>query len=179
MPMNCARPRHCWLGGNPYRSQQPLLRPDVVRVSEESVFPASRAELWRVLESNLDDSVVGKIHPFVISSRQSADDENGRVHERVWRKYGRAFSVTTRYDLVPMERFRWEVTASTGGLAPGSYIENRYSDAGKDKTKITTRGELTLVGVSGFLQGWIVRRSLNQSDNEDLRYLLRTRKEGP
>ncbi len=144
----------------------------MVRVSAEGVFPANRARLWRVLELHLDDSAIGKIHPFIISSRRVSKEQGGWVFERVWRRFGRTFVVTTRYDATPMERFRWEVTASTGGLVPGSYIENRYSEAGEGKTKIVTTGELKLRGVPGFLQGWIVGRALDQSDDEDLRYLL-------
>jgi len=147
----------------------------MVRISEESVFPADRGKLWKVLESHFDDSVILKIHPFMISSKRiNKEEKNALIFERVVRNFGRTFSVTTKYDVTPMETFRWEITASTGGVAPGSYMENTYSDAGSGKTKLVTKGELTLRGVPGFLQGWIVRRTLNQWDNQDLGYLRRT-----
>ncbi len=148
----------------------------MVNVSQESIFPADRTKLWKVLESHFNDNVIGKIHPFIISSKRinKEEDLNALVFERTIRNFGRTFGATTKYQIAPMEMFRWEVTASTGGVAPGGWIENKYSDAGEGKTKVVTNGKLDLRGVPGFLQGWLVRRTLGQWDDQDLRYLSMT-----
>ena len=146
----------------------------MVIINEESVFPAAREKLWRVLELHTDNEVIRRIHPTVLSQKQLSKEGNRWVLERVMHTYGRTFNLTTRYEMAPMDLFRWEIIASTGPVTPGSYIENRFSDAG-DATKLITRGEMTLKGVPGFMQRWLVGRTLGQADKEDLRYLVKSK----
>jgi hypothetical protein len=146
----------------------------MVIISEESVFPAAREKLWGVLELHTDNEVIGRIHPTVLSQKQVSKEGNRWVLERVMHTYGRTFNLTMRYEMAPMDFFRWEIIASTGPVTPGSYIESRFSDAG-DATKLITRGEMTLKGLPGFMQRWFVGRTLGQADKEDLRYLVKSK----
>jgi hypothetical protein len=146
----------------------------MVIISEESVFPAAREKLWRVLELHTDNEVIGRIHPTVLSQKQVSKEGNRWVLERAMHTYGRTFNLTMRYEMAPMDFFRWEIIASTGPVTPGSYIENRFSHAG-DATKLITRGEMTLKGLPGFMQRWFVGRTLGQADKEDLRYLVKSK----
>jgi len=146
----------------------------VVTVSEHSVFPAPREDLWKVLRLHLDDEVITRIHPNIQSQKRVGAEGDRSVMERTVRYYGRTFGLTVRYDMVPPERFRWEIIGSTAGVTPGSYVENRYEDAGS-ATNVNTRGEMTLRGVPKLLEGLFVSRLLGQADTEDLRYLRKLR----
>ncbi len=76
--------------------------------------------------------------------------------------------------MAPPEMYRWEIVESDGGVTPGSYVENKYGEAG-DGTTVSTTGEMTLQSVPGFLQRWIVDRRLDGADKEDLLYLTKMR----
>jgi hypothetical protein len=86
------------------------------------------------------------------------------------RSYGRIFNLKWRFELIPVDCFRAEVISSTGGVAAGSSVENRFTDAG-DFTKVSTKAEMALIGIPSFLQSWFLSRVFRQADKEDLRYV--------
>jgi hypothetical protein len=141
----------------------------------EGVFPASREQLWRVLKLHTEDEQIGRIHPNLLSQRQVSREGNRWVLERKMRLLGRIYTFTMVVDMTPPDLYSWEIVASDGLLSPGSYVENRYSDAG-GATKVSTTVDMTLKGVPGFLQSWMIERNLSKTDDEDLKYL---RKMGP
>lgn len=120
----------------------------------------------------MDDEAVRIMHPSILASKLLSKEGNRWVFERSMHSFGRTFNLTWRFELRPMESFREDVIASTGGLAPGSFIENIYSDE-DNSTKVSTKGEMAVLGVPSFMQLRILGRVFGQSDKEDLRYLTR------
>ena len=90
--------------------------------------------------------------------------------ERKIRLLGKNYAVTMAVEMAPPEMYRWEIVASDGLLDPGSYIENRYAEAGEG-TKVATTVQMTLKGVPRFLHSWLIKKNLSQADDEDLEYL--------
>lgn len=146
----------------------------MVRLRMDSVFPASRDELWRVLKMHVEDDVIGRIHPRILSQQRLSMDGNRWVLQRRVRSFGKTFGLKMRVEMAPPEMYRWEIIESDGGVAPGSYVENRYGEA-DGGTTVSTTGEMTLQGVPGFLQTWIVGGRLDRADKEDLSYLTKIR----
>lgn len=144
----------------------------MVRLHMESAFPASRERLWRVLKLHVEDDVIGRIHPRILSQRRISKDGDRWLFERKVRSFGRTFGLKMRVEMTPPEMYRWEIVESDGGVIPGSFVENRYGEAG-ERTTVSTTGEMTLKGVPGFLQKWIVDRGLDGADREDLLYLTK------
>jgi hypothetical protein len=136
----------------------------------EGVFPAPREELWRVLQLHVEDDQIGRIHSSILSQRQVRREENRWVLERKIRLLGKNYAVTMAVEMAPPEMYRWEIVASDGLLDPGSYIENRYAEAGEG-TKVATTVQMTLKGVPRFLHSWLIKKNLSQADDEDLEYL--------
>jgi hypothetical protein len=123
-----------------------------------------------VLKLHTEDEQIGKIHPNLLSQREVSREGDRWVLERKMRLLGRNYTFTMTVDLTPPDFYRWEIVASDGLLGLGSYVENRYSEAGEG-TKVSTTVDMTLKGVPGFLQAWMINRNLNQADDEDLKYL--------
>jgi len=136
----------------------------------ESVFPASREQLWKVLNLHVEDDRIVKIHPNFLSQRQVSREGNRWVLERKIRLLGKNHTFTMAIDMAPPDLCRWEIVASDGLLTPGSFVENRYTEA-SEGTKVNTTVQITLKGVPSFLQSWMIKRNLSQADDEDLEYL--------
>lgn len=152
----------------------------MVKIEVEGVIPIPRDQLWTVLARHLDDVAISKIHPSILSQK-TISQEGTRSYqdlklseittvEREMRTARRRWTCTWRMKVSPPEEYRFEVLASSGILAAGSYINNTYFDSAEN-TRIVTVGEMHPMGIPSFLQGWLVRRRLNRADNEDLAYL--------
>jgi hypothetical protein len=127
----------------------------MVKISEDSIFPAPREKLWKVLELHLNKDIIGKIHPSILSQNEISKEGNKIVLERVVRVFGRNINFKMKYDIVPMEKFRWEIIESNGGASPGSFVLNMYSDSDEGaSTRISTTGEMATRGVPSFLHGY-------------------------
>ena len=152
----------------------------MVKIEVEGLIPIPRDRLWRVLARHLEDDEIGKIHPSILSQltieREGARSFQGlelsaiTTVERELRTAGRRWKCTWRINVSPPEKYRFEVLASSGVLAPGSYINNTYYDS-PEGTRIVTVGEMHPLGVPRFMQGWLVKRRLNRADSEDIEYL--------
>jgi len=142
----------------------------MTRFKMESVFPAPRDQLWRVLKLHVEDDQILRIHPSFLSQRQISREENRWVLERKVRLLGRNYTFTMAVEMTPPETYKWEIMTSNGLLDPGSYVENRYTEA-EERTKVSTTVQMTLKHVPGHLQGWMIKRNLSQADDEDLEYL--------
>ena len=137
----------------------------------QSVFPAPRERLWRVLKLHVEDDQIGRIHPNFLFQRQVSREGNRWVLERKIRLLGRNYTTTWTVEMTPPETYRWEIVASDGLLVPGSYVENKYTEAEDGGTKVSSIVQMTLKGVPGFLQNWMIKRNLSRGDDEDLEYL--------
>ncbi len=152
----------------------------MVKIEMEGLIPMPRDRLWMVLASHLNDATISKIHPSILSQK-TLGQEGKRSYqdltlieittvEREVITMGRRWKCTWRIKVSPPEEYRFEVLTSSGVLAPGSYINNTYSDSSMG-TRIVTVGEMRPLGIPRFLQSWLVKRRLNQADNEDIEYL--------
>jgi len=142
----------------------------MTRFTMESFFPAPRKELWRVLNLHPEDDEIGRIHPSILSQRLVNRKGNRWLLERKMRLLGRNYTTTWAVEMTPPEMYNWEIVASDGLLVPCSRVENRYTEAGEG-TKMSTTVEMSLKGIPGFLQNWLIKRTLSQADDEDLEYL--------
>lgn len=145
-------------------------------------FPAPLERVWRLLDRHRDDAP--SIHPAIRSQRILEEEGEVRydghayaariVFERTWHLGRREWTAVWRYLQAPPETFRVELVGGEQPLAAGSYWENSYR-ADPNGTQITTHAEITFhdLKVPSFLQAWAIRRSLNQADREDVRYLMR------
>ena len=86
------------------------------------------------------------------------------------RLLGRNYTTTWAVEMSPPESYNWEILASDGFLVPGNRVENRYTEAGEG-TKVTSTVQMSLKGIPGFLQSWLIKRTLSHADDEDLNYL--------
>jgi len=106
--------------------------------------------------------------PNIVS--QVSREGNRWVLERKMRLLGRNYTTTWAVEMTPPEMYNWEIVSSDGLLVPGSHVENRYTEAG-EWTKVTTTVQMSLKSIPGFLQSWLIKRTLTQADDEDLRFL--------
>lgn len=152
----------------------------MVKVEMDGVVPISSDHLWKVLARHLDDEAITKIHSSVLHqrtiSREGEKSYQGlkmseiTTVEREVRTSGRLWTCTWRITVSPPEEYSWEVLASSGVVAAGSYVKNTYSES-PSGTRVLTVAEITPIGVPRLFHGWLVRRGLSRSDSEDVEYL--------
>ena len=150
----------------------PLARSTSVPTYEsDEVFPYPREAVWRLLRDHTDDTLISRIHPLILTQRTVARSEGSATVDRTIDARGRSLASQWRYTYRAPDQLRWEVVSGTGPYAPGSWMENRYSDA-PGGTRIQSRGELK-ISVLPFLlpQRPFLRRVLDSIDAEDQRYL--------
>ncbi len=152
----------------------------MVKVEVAGLFPASLDDVWSLLQRHRDD--ITSIHPAVLSQR-ILKEEGGVafrgltaprivVLERTWVLGRRQWTSRWQYTQSPPERFRVELLGGDTPLAVGSHWENVYEPA-PGGTRISTEAEIEFqdLRVPRLLQSWAVRRSMRQSDKEDLAYM--------
>lgn len=89
-----------------------------------------------------------------------------KVAERVYRIAGRSVNTTWTYRIEPPDRYAYDLAFPNGSTIR---FENRYAPAGEG-TRVRTTVDLALRRVPAFIARWIVRRSFDRSDREDLAY---------
>ncbi len=142
----------------------------MVRVDMEGLFPASRDKFWKLMDLHLDEVAVRAIHPGIVSQKILTRERGEATFEREWRLSGRTWKATWKYELAPPEKYRFDILSSEGPVGKGSFLENKYAEA-PGGTLVSTHGEMILQGVPRFMQGIVVKRTLNRIDREDLNYL--------
>lgn len=142
----------------------------MVRYADESVIPVPRERLWRVLDLHAQDATIARIHPDVLSQRTVRQAPGEYVVTREVKVLRRTASATWKVTFRPPDLFRWEVVDGTGPWSAGSYLANEYAEA-PGGTRVKSEGELTVVGLPGFLQNRLVRSALARIEEEDLRFL--------
>jgi hypothetical protein len=147
----------------------------MVAFREDGVFPVPRGLLWKLLEAHQDDAKIPTIHPLVLAQTTIERGVPESLVDRTIDVRGRPLRSRWKLTYRPPDLSRWEVVESEGPWAVGSFLENAYSEdpAG---TRIVTRGDLRILGLSFFLpQGFVARRILRDIDDQDLAYLSRIR----
>ncbi len=145
----------------------------MVQYSDETLFPTPRSALWELLNSHLDDTEISKIHHLILSQKTMQRTGPETIVERRIDVRGKGMRSVWKLTYRPPEFARWEIVESQGPWAPGSYIENRYSES-DGGTRIVTRGDLRISVLPFFLpQKSMVRRVLATVHDEDVAYLGR------
>ena len=147
----------------------------------EGIFPLPLDGLWRLLHAHLDEDLIHEIHPWIEAGLTIQEGERvefqglsfprEKVAERVVRVGGRPSGTTWHYRIEPPSVYAYRIEFENGAL---TNLENAYAraDAG---THVSTKAELSIPRVPGFLATWLARRSLDRSDAEDLAYARKMR----
>jgi len=151
----------------------------LIRLQMEDVFPLSIEGLWELLHAHLDEVRLPEIHPRVLSGRLVREEgtveylgltfPREKVVERAYRIGGRSLTTTWDYRIEPPDRYAYDVTFPNGSTIR---FDNRYTPAAGG-TLVKTTAEISLKRMPSFAARWIVRRSLDRSDREDLAYARR------
>ena len=151
----------------------------MIRLQMEDVFPLSLEGLWELLHAHMDEGGLHEIHPSVLRGRLVREggtvEYMGRtfprekVVERAYRIGGRSVTTTWNYRIEPPDRYGYDVTFPNGSTIR---FDNRYASAAGG-TLVKTTAEISLKRIPPFVACWVVRRSLDRSDREDLAYSKR------
>jgi hypothetical protein len=151
----------------------------------ESVFPLPLGALWELLHAHVDEVQLREIHPWMISGRTIRESDpvefqglwfpRAKVAERMIRIGGRPTKSTWTYRIEPPNLYAYEMALGNGSTLQ---FENVYSSIAGG-TLVKTKGEISLKGVPSFLAAWLVKRSFNRSDREDLAYAARMHSSNP
>ena len=151
----------------------------MIRLQMEDVFPLSLEGLWELLHAHMDEGGLHEIHPSVLRGRLVREggtvEYMGRtfprekVVERAYRIGGRSVTTTWNYRIEPPDRYAYDVTFPNGSTIR---FDNRYASAAGG-TLVKTTAEFSLKRIPPFVARWVVRRSLDRSDREDLAYSKR------
>jgi len=144
-------------------------RGGMVRYSSEGTVPIPRDRLWRLLDLHAQDAEISRIHPDVVSQQTLRQSPGEYVVKRGVKVLRRTVSASWRVTYRAPDQFRWEVLDGNGPWSAGSYLALTYEEA-PGGTCVVAEGELTVVGLPGFLQNRIVRSALGRIDDEDLGY---------
>jgi hypothetical protein len=147
----------------------------MVDFSDEELVPAPRAIIWKLLNDHLDDKKITTIHPLIQSQTTVSHTGNDTLVDRVIDTRGKMLKSRWMLTLEPPEHYRWEVHASEGPWAPGTYMDLRYEQV-PGGTRVLARGALTISVLPFFLsQKRTVARVLNDISIEDSGFLNRYR----
>jgi Polyketide cyclase / dehydrase and lipid transport len=143
----------------------------MVAYESDQLFPFPRDRVWKLLNDHLDDALISNIHPLIKQSRTISRDANAVVLERTIDARGKLLTSQWRVTARPPDTFRWDIIASNGPYAVGSWMESTYTEQGGN-TRIRSRGDLK-ISILPFLipQRPVIRRVLDDIDSEDQAYL--------
>lgn len=140
---------------------------------EEWVFPAPMDVVWKLLEAHLDDRMISVIHPLVTSQNTVSRTDQEVVVDRTIDVRGKPMSSRWKVTYSRPTRARWDIVAGKGPWAPGSYLQNAYSDA-PGGTLVRTRADMTINVLPFFLsQKRNVAKVLEGIDAQDVAFLHR------
>jgi len=124
----------------------------------------------------MDDSQLRAIHPWIQSSQTTSETgtvefaglrfPREKIAERVVKLGTRPSRTTWRYRIDPPRRFAYEAAFANGSIVR---LENEYAPT-PGGTLVKTAGEFSIKRVPSFIAKWVVNRSLNRGENEDLAY---------
>jgi hypothetical protein len=143
----------------------------VVEYQDEQLFPFPRDRVWKLLQDHVDDSLILKIHPLIKRQTTVSRSEEGAVVERVIDARGKPLVSQWRYTVRAPDYLKWEILSGTGPYAPGSVMENTYSEEAGG-TRIRSKGRFKVTVAPFFVpQRAVLNRVFDTIDNEDRRWL--------
>lgn len=145
----------------------------MVAYEEEWVFPAPKDVVWKLLDAHLDDATISVIHPLVRSQKTVRRTEEEIVFDRVIDVRGKLMDSRWKVTYHRPYSARWDIVGGKGPWAPGSYLENTYSDA-PGGTSVRTRADMTISVLPFFMsQKRNVAKVLEGIDAQDMAFLRR------
>jgi hypothetical protein len=136
--------------------------------TDESVFPAPRDAVWKLLLAHLDDTAITRIHPLVLGQKTVSRNDALAVVDRTIEVRGKRLASRWAITYKAPESARWEIQTSEGPWAPGSFLETTYADA-PGGTLIRTTGQLRVSVLPFFIpQRGVIRGALDRVHDEDV-----------
>jgi Polyketide cyclase / dehydrase and lipid transport len=143
----------------------------MVHYEEEDFLPVPRAKLWEFLTLHGQDDDILKIHPDIVAQTKVGDVDGGYTVQRTIKFLrGRLVTSTWKITFHPPDSYGWEILDGDGPWAPGTHLTVRYEEA-PGGTRLKVEGELTVVGIPGFLQKLVVRSALKRVGEQDNAFL--------
>jgi hypothetical protein len=143
----------------------------MVDYQEDQLFPFPRDRVWQLLRAHMDDTTISRIHPLIQSQKTVSTSGDATVLDRRIDARGKVLASTWRVTNRPPDYTKWEVIASNGPYAVGSWLENTYSQEAAG-TRIRTHGDLRISVLPFFLpQRRFIRGVLDTIDAEDQNFL--------
>ena len=142
----------------------------------EGLFPLPLDSTWTLLSHHIDEDRVREIHPWILNGRVVREgptivfeglrfpQEKAAVREV--RLAGRRSTASWRYRIDPPRRFGYEILFETGSAVR---LDNEYNSV-PGGTHVRTIAKISIEGIPDRLAAWVVGRTLNRADREDLEY---------
>ncbi|MCI4331959.1 MAG: SRPBCC family protein [Thermoplasmata archaeon] len=145
----------------------------MISYDDESVFPAPKDAVWKLLRSHLDDQAIGAIHPLILGQKTVSQEGDVTIVDRTIDVRGKKLASRWKITYHAPDSARWEIQSSEGPWAPGSFLEMSYSDA-PGGTLVRTRGELKVSVLPFFIpQKGVIRKALETVHQDDIAALPR------
>jgi hypothetical protein len=146
----------------------------MVAYEDETVFPAPRDRVWKLLDAHLDDKTIGSIHHLIKAQSTVSRSGPDSVVDRTIDARGRLLRSRWKITYRPPDLARWEILDSEGPWAKGTYIENTYSDV-PGGTMIHGRGDMQISVLPFFLsQKRTINKVFADIHAEDLAFAQRS-----
>jgi len=141
--------------------------------SEEALFPFPRDQVWKLLHAHWDDTTIRQIHPMIRAQKTMSRSANEVVLHRTIDARGKLLNSEWKITFRPPDFLRYEIGASEGPYASGSFVEIQYSDApGGTRMRTHVKGRITVLPF--FLpQKTFLKKVLADIDREDQAFLRR------
>jgi hypothetical protein len=145
----------------------------MVAYEDETVFPAPKDAVWKLLLAHLDDAAIRQIHPQIVGQKTVSQDGTTTIVDRTIDVRGKQMTSRWKVTYRSPDSARWDIQSSEGPWATGSFLENTYSDA-PGGTLIRSRGELKVSVLPFFIpQKGVIRKAFETIHSEDVAALAR------
>jgi hypothetical protein len=143
----------------------------MVEYQSNELFPFPRDRVWDFLRDHADDARIGRIHPLIKHQETVVRSDDSAVVNRSIDARGKVLASQWKYTFRRPDYVKWEILGGTGPYAPGSWLENTYTEE-PGGTRIRSRGSIRITVVPFFIpQKAALARVLGTIDAEDQRYL--------
>jgi len=137
---------------------------DLVRVTDDGVFPASREKVWKLIEAHQNN--IQAIHPAVKSAKLLRMEGNSAVVEQQYDMNGQATKMVLKVTPSPPDRLTLEFLE---GPLTGKMINN-YSDV-PGGTKVVTECDMNSKFMDDNQVQSTTKQFLSTAFDDDVRYL--------
>lgn len=141
----------------------------MVHYEAEETLAVPLAKLWTFLNLHTTPEIAN-IHTEIQAQERVGPPGREMTLKRTIDMRGKTVHSTWKVTSSPPWSSRWEVLEGTGPWAPGTYLENTYTEVAGG-TRVRSVGDLKVVGVPFFLQKRIVGAVLDHISDQDVAYL--------